>query len=137
MNQIYHQNGSQFSGTSLLAFLSQSAAEVPTVCQCEVTAEGVDEAEFFGPASHFSHRASHNNRIACASATHAHEVVKTVRRCAPINAPCDVAVRLAVWVAMHPTRRLPALVATILRCPETETEAWAASPQMVSKIVPS
>ena len=117
--------------------LSQSAAEVPTVCPCEVTTEGVDEAEFFGPASQFSHRASNNNRIACASAMHAHEIVKTVRRCAPVNAPCDVALRLAVWVAMHPTRRLPALVATILRCPETETEAWAASPQMVSKIVPS
>ena len=117
--------------------LSQSAAEVPTVCPCEVTTEGVDEAEFFGPASQFSHRASNNNRIACASAMHAHEIVKTVRRCAPVNAPCDVAVRLAVWVAMHPTRRLPALVATILRCPETETEAWAASPQMVSKIVHS
>ena len=117
--------------------LSQSAAEVPTVCPCEVTTEGVDEAEFFGPASQFSHRASNNNRIACASAMHAHEIVKTVRRCAPVNAPCDVALRLAVWVAMHPTRRLPALVATILRCPETETEAWAASPQMVSKIVHS
>ena len=124
-------------GDVFVGFLSQSAAEVPTVCPCEVTTEGVDEAEFFGPASQFSHRASNNNRIACASAMHAHEIVKTVRRCAPVNAPCDVAVRLAVWVAMHPTRRLPALVATILRCPETETEAWAASPQMVSKIVPS
>ena len=57
--------------------------------------------------------------------------------CAPVDAGAgDVAIRLDhVLVAMHPTRRLPALVATICRCPETETEAWTASLQIVIKVV--
>ena len=67
---------------------------------------------------------------------HAQEMVEGVRRCAPVDAGVgDVAIRLDVLVAMHPTRRLAALVATICRSPETETKAWTASLQIVIEVV--